>query len=246
VPDGNGTAIAVGSGNDINSTFVDPAGFAEPLPGSNATANATAPGSNGTAPGSNGTDAGSNATAATQPRQAEPLTVSGVISSAVERAPNALQQLAETPLFKALVDRVSNGMFAEAFDGVNELVAKQAARATQNMATPLGNLNAAVGNVTNQVVLGAGNAGMKAAVAAIEAAEPVLAARAAVDKAINPIAKASKATAEKLAAESEKKLQEAMKDMPVEEKQALEAATKKAPQKPEQAQMGRRLSRKHL
>lgn len=241
MPDGNGTAIAVGSGNEINSTFVDPEGFAEPLPGSNFTANATVD-SNST---TNATVA-EQRSSATQPRQAEPLTVSSMISSAVERAPDALQQLAETPLFKALVDRVSNNVFAEAFDGVNELVAKQAARVTQNMATPLGNLNAAVGNVTNQVVMGASNAGMKAAVAAIEAAEPVLAARATVNKAVNPVAKASKAAAEKLAAESEKKLREAMKDMPVEEKQALMGAAKKAPQKPKQAQMGRRLSRKHL
>lgn len=225
----NTTDIAVGTGNTPGSTFVDPPGFAEPLPGSNASASGASKQRTAQA---NKQQQQQQQTA----RKVEPKTVSGMVSSAMQGLPDQLKQLAETPLFKALLERATTGVYAEAFDGLNKIIAKQVARATQNMAAPMANFNKAASNFTNQVAAGAGNVAMKGAVMAIEAAEPVLAASAAVNKAGGVVAKTSKAVGEKLAADSELKLQAAVSDLPPgKDKQVVQQALR-------QAQTGRRMS----
>jgi hypothetical protein len=106
----------------------------------------------------------------------EPATVASTISNALERSPDALKTLAETPMFKELLARAESGLFATAFDGANELMAKQAARTADVFGGALGNLTQAAGKLSSAVANGVGNAGMRGAVAAIEAAEPIIAA----------------------------------------------------------------------
>lgn len=190
VPPGNSTGIAAGTDNN-GTVFVSPEGFAQPLPGSNATEEERS---------------AARSSSAVAPR--EPATVGATISDAIENAPDALQQLAATPLFQALVERASSGVFAEAVDGFNKLTAKQADKTVQTLAAPLANLNQAIGKLTKSVAGGVTNAGLKSFAAAVETAQPLLAATAAVNNAVSPVARASKAAAEKLAAESQKKLAE--------------------------------------
>lgn len=218
-PGSDNTAIEVGSGDEPGSTFVNPPGFAQPLEGSQA---------------GSGNRSAVSSEQQRQARQAEPATVSGQIASAIERAPDAVKQLAQTPLFQALVDRASSSVFAEAFDGFNALIAKQIDRTTAALSQPLGNLNQAMGRLTQEAVSGAANIGVKGFAAAVETVEPVIAATAAVNDAVSPVAKASKAAAEKLAVESEKKLQATIGELPAPDQEQI------------QAQTGKRRSRKQL
>ena len=154
----------------------------------------------------------------------KPVTFSSVVTEALTSAPDAVQQLAQTPLFQALLERVQTNPLVEAFDGANQLFAKQASKVAQSFAAPVANLNAAMANLTRSVVSGVGNAGVKGAVATLEAAEPLIGAVAGANKAIQPAAKASKAVSSKLAAQSEKMVEESIKKLPAEQQEEVRAA----------------------
>lgn len=171
-------------------------------------------------------------------------TFASTVTDALTGAPDQIRQLASTPLFQELLERASKGPFATAFDGVNELLAKQAARVTERMAVPAAIANQAMSNITRALVTGAGNTAMKGAVAAIELAEPALAVGSTVARAVPAAAKASRAAAAKMAQQTEQKLDETVKSLPAEVQKEVRAAItepKQAPAKPAQAQMGRRM-----
>jgi lysophospholipase L1-like esterase len=184
-----------------------------------------------------GSDAGDDAEERAAPAAESPIkpvTFSSIVTNYLTTAPEAVQQFAQTPLFQGLLERVQENVLVDAFDGINQLFAKQAEQFANAYANPLANLNQAMGNVTRGVLSGVGTAGMKGAVSAIEAAEPVLSAGLKVTKGLQPAAKESKAFAEKLAAQSEKMVEESLKALPIEQQQQIRAAEPKV-------QAGRRM-----
>jgi hypothetical protein len=161
-------------------------------------------------------------------------TFSSLVSEAIQGAPQQIRQIAGTPLFAALLERATSGPFATAFDGLNQLGAKQLGRVAQAMGSgPVADMRQAASNITRAVVSGVGNAAMKGAVAGIEAAEPVLAAGTAVARAVAPAAKASRAAAEKLSAQAEKRLAESVKGLPADaRKEVTQALDSRKPAQP--------------
>jgi hypothetical protein len=183
--------------------------------------------------GSGADDAAGRAAPAAE-SQIKPVTFSQIVTNYLTTAPEAVQQFAQTPLFKALLQRVQQNALVEGFDGISQLFAKQADQFANAYAKPFSNLNQAMGNVTRAVLSGVGNTGVKAAVSGIEAVEPMLSAGVRVTKGLQPAAQESKAVAEKLAAQSAKMVEESMKALPMEQQQQIRAAQPKV-------QAGRRM-----
>jgi hypothetical protein len=233
--DANSTTIDVAASED--EVTVTPGATLKPLPGpeEDGMERSAAKPANGSAPATS--------------RQSRPTpTFASTITDALTGAPDAIRQLASSPLFQDLLERASKGPVATAFDGMNELVAKQAARVTERMAGPAMIANQAMSNITRALVTGVGNTAMKGAVAAIELAEPVLAAGSTVARAVQPAAKASRAAATKMAQQTEQKLDQTVKSLPADVQKEVRAAqaaasaeSKQAAAKPAQAQMGRRM-----
>jgi hypothetical protein len=229
-PDANSTIASVAA-NDTQVT-VTPGATLEPLPGPEEEEARSA-----AAPGATPASATS--------RQNRPSSdFASTVTDALTGTPDQVRQVLDSPLFQDLLDRASKGPLATAFNGMNELVAKQAARVTERMAGPAMIANQAMSNITRALVSGAGNTAMKGAVAAIELAEPVLAAGSTVARAVQPAAKASRSAAAKMAQQTEQKLDKTVKALPAEvqkEVRAAQAESKQAAVKPAQAQMGRRM-----
>jgi hypothetical protein len=136
------------------------------------------------------------------------------LNSALKASPAAVQALFESGVGQRLLARVSDSVLAEAVDGTTQLIANQGSKVLSALAEPLARVNQAVGGLGQALATGASEVGVKAAVAAIEAAEPALAARAELGKAVAPAAKASKDAAARLAAESQAKAREAIAQLP--------------------------------
>lgn len=217
----NANVNAIASNDAVTAAGTPPPLILRPLPGPDAEAR------------SGGNPDGAAAAAAST-RSPQVPTFSSTVSNALQNAPQQIRDLAGTPLFKALLDRATTGPFATAFDGLNQLGAKQLGRVAQAMGSgPVANVGQVLSNITRAVVSGVGNTAMKGAVAGIEAAEPVLAAGTAVARAVAPAAKASKAAAEKLSAEAEKKVAQSAKALPAgAQKEVTQALTTLKSSKP--------------
>lgn len=210
----NANVNAIASNDAVTAGGTPPPVTLGPLPGPDAEERSA------------GTEPDGTAAASTRSSPQVP-TFSSTVSNALQAAPQQIRDLAGTPLFQALLDRATTGAFATAFDGLNQLGAKQLGRVAQAMGSgPVANVSQALSNITRAVVSGVGNTAMKGAVAGIEVAEPVLAAGSAVARAVAPAAKASRAAAEKLSAQAEKKVAESAKALPAgAQKEVTEALT---------------------
>jgi hypothetical protein len=160
-------------------------------------------------------DMDSPAGPAGRPPRAPPADFEESLARSIASGSPELQAFARSDLGMALLGRLAAGPIGTAADGVIQLGAEVSRRAADNLSGPLANLTAAVSNMTGAALINATDLGLRAAVAGLEAVEPLVRlGMTAHERIIAPLAATSRETASRLAERSDDMLAQTVEALP--------------------------------
>jgi hypothetical protein len=156
-----------------------------------------------------------NSKSGNSPRTAQFKSFSDSVNRVLDNSPQAIKDFANTPFGQQMMARITNGSLAEFVNGANKVLMNATDETLARFSEPLQKLSRAASNFTGGVVHNATNLGLKAAVATLDSAEPIIKLGARLNQNIyQPMAQASKALAAQLQEESQQMLLEDIAQLP--------------------------------
>lgn len=156
-----------------------------------------------------------NSKSGNSPRTPQFKSFADSVNRALDTSPQAIKDFANTPFGQQMMARISNGSLAEFVNGANKVLLTATDETLAKFSEPLQKLSRAASNFTGGVMYNATNLGLKAAVATLDSAEPIVKLGARLNQDVYlPMAQTSQTLAARLQEESQQKVLEQIAQLP--------------------------------